>query len=77
MIRWVPYDGRGYRGYALWQSIDSPDNKYWAGRISGNPKPVADVFDFKKGDWYDFDHPFDTVEEAMQWCEAVEATGAY
>lgn len=74
MIRWEDrsYDKKPIHfGYV--KSL-APHHKYFVGEFQGKPI-IADVY--KDGSWTGFDTPFDTIEEAKQWCEMIEVTGAY
>jgi hypothetical protein len=63
-----------------WDGSVNGVRKYFVGTLEIDDKRilVADVaIDAEEAMWRDLNIPFESVAEAKQWCEMIEATGAY
>lgn len=63
-------------GYVGWLKGQSEDNKYYISPINRMGTYTADVAESPTV-WRNIDMYFNTREEALQWCQMVEDTGAY
>lgn len=77
MIRW---ELRDVTRQTPWDGYVGDARKYFVGilEVNGCAVLAADVaIDADKAIWHDLNLLFSTIEDAKQWCETVEATGAY
>lgn len=63
-------------GHVGWLEGESGFNKYYIGPLGRQGTCVADVAESPTV-WREINMPFATREEALQWCQMVEDTGAY